>query len=70
MSKFRTLTSISGREFQVRPNFSLKTFTIKTNSTVYRTYKLPKQEFNELLFNNGTDWSSFLKKFDNYFVVK
>ena len=68
-SSSKTSTSITGRTFTVTPNFSKRTFTIKTDSAKYRTYKLPKQEFDNCLFNTGNDWADFLKS-DDYFEVK
>jgi hypothetical protein len=69
-SKFRKFQTISGREISVRPNFSKKVFTIKTDSAMYKTYKLPKNEFDDNLFNNGNDWQNFLKTSQDYFAIK
>jgi len=69
-STFRKFVTISGREILVRPNFSKKVFTIKTEAAKYRTYKLPDNEFNENLFNSGNDWQNFLKTSQDYFAIK
>jgi hypothetical protein len=63
------LTSITGRKFLVSANFSKRSFTIKTESAKYRTYKLSKSEFDSCLSNTGNDWANFLKT-DDYFKVK
>lgn len=67
---FRKFLTISGREISVRPNFSKKVFTIKTEAATYRTYKLPENEFNDNLFNSGNDWQNFLKTSQDYFAIK
>ena len=65
-SSFKTLETITGRKISVRPNFSARTFTIKTDAGKYRTYKLPKAEFDSCLYNTGNDWNQFLKSDDYY----
>jgi hypothetical protein len=67
---FRKLETISGREILVRPNFSKKVFTIKTDSATYKTYKLASHIFDENLFNTGNDWFNYLKTSQDYFVIK
>lgn len=69
-STFRKFQTISGREILVRPNFSKKVFTIKTDAAKYRTYKLTENEFNDNLFNTGNDWLNFLKTSQDYFAIK
>ena len=69
MTTFRSHTTITGRVIKTRPNFSKRTFTIITDSSKYRTYKLGKQEFDSCLFNTGNDWNQFLKS-DDYYAVK
>jgi hypothetical protein len=69
-STFRKFQTISGREISVRPNFSKKVFTIKTDSAMYKTYKLTDNEFNENLFNTGNDWLNYLKTSQDYFAIK
>jgi hypothetical protein len=67
---FRKFATISGREISVRPNFSKKVFTIKTEAGNYRTYKLIGSEFDENLFNTANDWQNFLKTSQDYFAIK
>jgi hypothetical protein len=69
-SKFKKLVTNSGRQIFVRPNFSKKVFTIKTDAAIYRTYKLSGHEFDENLFNTGNDWQNFLKISQDYFLLK
>jgi hypothetical protein len=69
-SKFKKLVTNSGRILLVRPNFSKKVFTIKTYVATYRTYKLSENEFNDSLFNSGSDWQNFLGSTQNYFPIK
>jgi hypothetical protein len=69
-TRFKKLETISGRQIFVRPNFSKKVFTIKTDAAIYRTYKLPVYEFDENLFNTGNDWQNFLGSTQNYFPIK
>jgi hypothetical protein len=62
MSTFSTFTTIS-----VRPNYSERTFTIKTSEgSKYRTTKMNKAEFESSLYNTGNDWNQFLKSNDYY----
>ena len=65
----KTLTTISGRTIKVSSNKSERTFTIKTDSSKYRTLKMSKEEFNSCINNTGNDWSDFLKS-DDYYVVR
>lgn len=67
MSTFETHTTITGRQISVRPNFSARTFTIKTSEgSRYRTTQMNKQEFDSCLYNTGNDWNQFLKSSDYY----
>jgi hypothetical protein len=67
MSTFSTFTTITGRIISVRPNYSAKTFTIKTGEgSKYRTTKMNKDEFESCLYNSGNDWNQFLKSNDYY----
>ncbi|MFT7155235.1 MAG: hypothetical protein ACI8Q1_000236 [Parvicella sp.] len=66
MSKFETTTTTTGREIQVRKNIRLKVFTIKTESGLYKTYPMGKDEFNSCLSNTGNDWQQFLRSEDYY----
>jgi 5-methylcytosine-specific restriction endonuclease McrBC GTP-binding regulatory subunit McrB len=69
-STFRQYTTISGRTILVRPNFSKRVFTIKTESGKYKTYKLSRPEFDENLFNTGNDWQYYLRSSQDIFPVK
>jgi len=61
--------SITGREFNVTPNHSARTFTIRVDGTKYRTLPMTKNEFQSCLSNTGNDWQQFLKGTD-YYTVK
>lgn len=69
-STFKKYTTISGRTILVRPNFSKRVFTIKTESAKYKTYKLSRPEFDENLFNTGNDWQNYLRTSSDIFVIK
>jgi hypothetical protein len=69
-TRYKKLETISGRIILVRPNFSKKVFTIKTDAAIYRTYKLSGHEFDENLFNTGNDWQNYLKTSQDYFPIK
>jgi hypothetical protein len=69
-TRFKKLETISGRQIFVRPNFSKKVFTIKTDVATYRTYKLSENEFNDNLFNTANDWLNYLKTSQDYFLLK
>jgi len=62
------------RTIKATPNFSKRTFTIKTYidgrlSAKYRTYPMTTEEFDSELNNTPKDWSQFLKT-DDYYLVK
>lgn len=67
MSKFKTLTSISGRVFEVRENNKARIFTIKSNGTTYKTLQMTKRQFQECCYNTGNDWADFFKN-EYYFL--
>jgi hypothetical protein len=69
MSSFTTYKTISGREIKVRPNYSKRHFTIKTDAATYRTYKMNQDEFDSNEFNTGNDWQQFLRS-DDYYKVR
>lgn len=60
------MKTITGREINVKPNHSQRTFTIRTESGKYRTTKMNKAEFNDCLHNTGNDWQDFLNGSDYY----
>lgn len=45
----------------VSPNHSARTFTIRKAGCKYRTPRLMKFEFEELLHNTEGDWIAYLK---------
>lgn len=62
------MKTISGKEITATPNYSKRTFTIRTESGKYRTFPMNKQEFNESLNRTANDWQSFLNK-ESYLTV-
>lgn len=61
------------KTIKVTPNYSSRTFTIRTYTdsklnNKYRTIKLSKDEFNSELNNTANDWKQFLKSSDYYKV--
>jgi hypothetical protein len=69
MSKFSKFTTISGREIYVRPNYSKRHFTIKTDGGKFRTHRMTAEEFDSNEHNTGNDWQSFLNS-DDYYSIK
>lgn len=69
-STFRELTTISGQKIFIRPNFAKKVFTIKTESSTYKTYKQDENSFNDNLFNTANDWKNYLRTSQDYFIIK
>jgi hypothetical protein len=63
------LKTITGQTFYVSTNYSLRTFTIYTESAKYRTLKMSQDEFNDAIYNTGNDWQNFLLT-SNYYKVK
>lgn len=63
------MKTITGREISVKANHKNRTFTIRTDSNKYRTIRLPKEEFENCLYNSANDWQDFLKS-DDYYRVK
>ena len=55
---------------KVTPNYSKRTFTIRTRGSKYRTNDFNVDEFEELLYNVEEDWFNFLKTSDFYYSVK
>jgi hypothetical protein len=56
-------------QYKATPNYSKRTFTIRTKSSKYRTLQMSKTEFNEALFNTLGDWYAYLKK-NQVIIVK
>jgi len=63
------MKTITGREINVKANYSKRTFTIRTDSGKYRTYPMSKEEFESCEHNTANDWNQFLKS-DDYYKVK
>jgi arsenate reductase-like glutaredoxin family protein len=63
------LKTITGQTFHVSTNYSLRTFTIYTESAKYRTLKMSQDEFNDAMHNTGKDWQNFLLTTQDYYKV-
>jgi hypothetical protein len=50
------------KHYTATPNFSARTFTIRTNGAKYRTVQMSKIEFNEALYFTSGDWISYIKR--------
>lgn len=70
MTQFTEHKTSSGRVIKTRPNYSKKHFTIKTEAATLRTYKLSEDEFSGCEYNTGNDWNDFLKRSNDYYLVK
>jgi len=68
MSNFTTYTTISYGKIKVRPNYSKRHFTIKTETNKFRTYEMSEEEFESNEFNTANDWQQFLKSDDYYSI--
>lgn len=68
MTSFTEHTTISGRVIKVRPNYSKRHFTIKTDSGTFRTNEMSNEEFESNEFNTGNDWQQYLNAGDYYKV--
>ena len=65
------MKTISGREINVTPNHSKRTFTIRVEGgTKYRTLPMSGTEFNEANHRTGQDWQEFLRRTDDYYKVR
>ena len=60
MSAFTTHTSDSGYVFQVRPNLSKRTITIKYDGFIYKTVELGHNEFTDIIGTLIDDLHGFL----------
>lgn len=70
MTRFTEHKTSSGRVIKTRPNYTKKHFTIKTDVATYRTYELNDDEFLGCEYNTGNDWNEFLKRSDDYYLVR
>lgn len=57
-----------GYNVSATPNYSARTFTIRTEVAKYRTTQMSKEEFQSCLNNTANDWAYFLKSSDYYKV--
>lgn len=66
------MKTITGRELNVTPNNSKRTFTIRTSEGLkYRTGKFTCQEFESARRNwTGNDWQNYLRTSGDYSVIK
>jgi hypothetical protein len=69
MKTFETLKTRTGRILKVNCNHNKRHYTIKTDNSVFRTYKMSKDEFSEASYRTGNDWNDFLK-YGDYYEVK
>jgi hypothetical protein len=65
----KKLKTISNQEIKISSNKYNRTYTIRTNGSVYRTIKMSKEEFKSNSNNTGNDWKNFLSS-DDYYLVK
>ena len=65
----KTFKTNLGETLKISVDHSRRTFTIRTDSAKYRTFRLSKEEFNSCLNNTGQDWRIFLRS-DDYYKVK
>lgn len=67
----QTFKTISGREIKISSNKRNRTFTIKTESSKFRTVPMNKEEFENNQHNTGNDWQQFLNGCDgDYYTVR
>jgi hypothetical protein len=64
------MKTVTGKTIKVNANTSLRTFTIRTNGSKYRTCQMSKEEFISNNNNTGNDWQSFLNGSNDYYLVK
>lgn len=70
MTRFTEHKTSLGRVIKTRPNYSKKHFTIKTDAATYRTCELNDAEFLGCEYYTGSDWGEFLKRSNDYYLVK
>lgn len=64
-----TLKTISGRILKITSNKQKRHFTIRTESSKFRTFPMGKEDFNSAEYNTGNDWQQFLKT-DDYYEIR
>ncbi len=57
-------------EIKITSNKSKKTFTIYKNGSKYRTNPVEKFDFEEMEYWTENDWKDYLKKSEDYYLVK
>ena len=60
----------TGTELKVTSNIKERTFRIKKNTTIYKTIRMSKEDFNDADNWTANDWQSFLNKTYEYFIIK
>jgi hypothetical protein len=69
MSSYTQITTKSGVDIFVRPNYKARTFSIKKNGQRYRTAPAGALEFEDYQYYTADDWQNFLNTSQNYFWV-
>jgi len=64
------MITVTEKHIRVNANTSLRTFTIRTKDSKYRTTKMSKEEFMSKENNTSNDWIDFLKRTNDYYLVK
>ena len=69
MSAFTIHTSNSGYVFQVRPNLSKRTITIKYDGFIYKTVQLGYNEFTDVIGTLIEDLHGFLSNTSKIYFI-
>jgi hypothetical protein len=64
------MITVTEKTIRVNANTSLRTFTIRTKDSKYRTIKMSKEEFMSNENNTANDWKEFLRRTNDYYLVK
>jgi hypothetical protein len=64
------MITVTEKHIRVNANTSLRTFTIRTKGSKYRTIKMSKEEFMSNENNTANDWKEFLRRTNDYYLVK
>ena len=64
------MITVTEKTIRVNANTSLRTFTIRTEHSKYRTNKMSKEEFMSNENNTANDWKEFLRRTNDYYLVK
>ena len=49
------------KQYKATPNYSKRTFTIRTINAKYKTLQMSKIEFNDAIYNTSCDWANYIK---------